>query len=268
MCGIAGFCNFNIDYTQKRDYWNNILIKMRESVAHRGNDNTGEFLRMHVGLSHTRLSIRDLCFGRQPIVRSIGDTEYVIVYNGEIYNTDELVPELKKAGFRFETTTDTEVILYAYIYHGIDFVNKLNGIFAFAIWDGGLERLVLYRDRVGVKPLFYTIKDNTVVFGSEIKALFCFPGIKPEIDINSLREVFGIGPARTSGDGVFCGINEIKPGEYAVYSKKGFYTVRYWKLESHAHTDSYKQTVEKVSFLVCDAIRRQMVSDVPICSFL
>jgi len=268
MCGIAGFCNFNIDYTQKRDYWNNILIKMRESVAHRGNDNTGEFLRMHVGLSHTRLSIRDLCFGRQPIVRSIGDTEYVIVYNGEIYNTDELVPELKKAGFRFETTTDTEVILYAYIYHGIDFVNRLNGIFAFAIWDGGLERLVLYRDRVGVKPLFYTIKDDTVVFGSEIKALFCFPGIEPEIDINSFREIFGIGPARTPGNGVFCGINEIKPGEYAVFSKKGFYSVRYWKLESFIHTDNYQQTVEKVSFLVRDAIIRQMVSDVPVCSFL
>jgi len=268
MCGIAGFCNFDIDYTQNKGLWNDILIKMRESIAHRGKDNTGEFLRKNIGLSHTRLSIRDLCFGRQPIIRSIGDTEYVIVYNGEIYNTDELVPELKKAGYKFETTTDTEVILYAYMHYGIDFVNKLNGIFAFAIWDGELERLILYRDRVGVKPLFYTIKDDTVVFGSEIKALFCFPGIKPEVDINSFRELFGIGPARTPGNGVFCGINEIKPGEYAVFSKKGFHTVRYWKLESFIHTDNYQQTVEKVSFLVRDAITRQMVSDVPVCSFL
>jgi len=268
MCGIAGFCNYNADYTQNKDYWGTVLVNMRESIAHRGKDNTGEYLRKNVGFSHTRLSIRDICFGAQPIVKKINGIEYVIIYNGEIYNTDELMPELKEAGYVFETTTDTEVILYGYIHYGIDFVNKLNGIFAFAIWDEGLERLVLYRDRVGVKPLFYTIRDNTLIFGSEIKAIFCFPGIEPEIDINSYREIFGIGPARTSGCGVFCGINEIKPGQYAVFSTKGFYTVRYWDLESHVHTDSYQDTVEKVSFLVHDSVKRQMVSDVPVCSFL
>jgi len=268
MCGIAGFCNFNADYLENEGYWNDILVKMRESIAHRGNDNTGEFLRKHVGLGHTRLSIRDLSFGAQPIVRNIGGTEYVIVYNGEIYNTDELEPELKKAGFVFETTTDTEVILYAYIHYGIDFVSRLNGIFAFAIWDGGLQRLVLYRDRVGVKPLFYTVKNKTIVFGSEIKALFCFPDIKPEIDINGFREILGIGPARTPGNGVFSGINEVKPGYYVIFSSEGMDTVRYWKLESRPHTDSYEETVERVTFLVSDAVRRQMVSDVPVCSFL
>jgi len=268
MCGIAGFCNYSIDYTQRNEFWKDILINMRKSLAHRGNDNVGEFLRKHVGLSHTRLSIRDLCHGAQPIVRNINGVEYVIVYNGEIYNTDELSPELKRAGYCFETTTDTEVILYAYIHYGIDFVNKLNGIFAFAIWDGGLERLILYRDRVGVKPLFYTIKDDTIVFGSEIKALFCFPGLMPKIDINGYREIFGIGPARTPGNGVFNGINEVKPGHYVVFSKKGLNIVNYWELESRVHTDSYQETVEKVSFLVRDAIVRQMVSDVPVCSFL
>jgi len=268
LCGIAGFCNYRADYTQDKAFWNEILIQMRKSIAHRGNDNTGEYLRTHVGFSHARLSIRDLCLGAQPIVRNIGGTEYVIVYNGEIYNTDELMPELIRAGYEFQTTTDTEVILYAYIHDGIDFVHKLNGIFAFAIWDGGLERLILYRDRVGVKPLFYTIKDHTMVFGSEIKALFCFPGIKPEMDMNGYREIFGIGPARTSGNGVFRGIHEIEPGQYAIFSKEGFKTVRYWELESHVHTESFPETVEKVSFLVKDAIQRQMVSDVPVCSFL
>ncbi len=140
MCGIAGFCNYSIDYTQNKEYWINTLVSMRKSIAHRGSDNTGEFLRKHVGLGHTRLSIRDLSFGAQPIVRNIGGVEYAIIYNGEIYNTDELTPELEKAGYVFETTTDTEVILYAYIHYGIDFVNMLNGIFAFAIWDGGHER--------------------------------------------------------------------------------------------------------------------------------
>jgi len=268
MCGIAGFCNFVIDFEEKGEYWNRILIDMRKSVAHRGSDNVGEYLREHVGLSHTRLSIRDLCNGMQPIVRVKNNKEYVIVYNGEIYNTDELTPELTKAGYIFETTTDTEVILYAYIHHGIDFVNKLNGIFAFAIWDGAAEKLVLYRDRLGVKPLFYTINDNTIVFGSEIKALFCFPGIKPEIDINGFREIFGIGPARSSGNGVFKNIHEIKPGYYSVFSKEGFDSVRYWDIAAKEHTDNYRQTIDKVSFLVRDAIRRQMVSDVPVCSFL
>ncbi len=268
MCGIAGFCNYSMDFTQDKGFWNNTLINMRKSIAHRGSDNTGEFLRKQVGLSHTRLSIRDLCLGAQPIVRNINGVEYVIVYNGEIYNTDELMPELKKEGYIFETTTDTEVILYAYIHFGVNFVNKLNGIFAFAIWDGGLESLTLYRDRVGVKPLFYTVKNNTIVFGSEIKTLFCFPEITPEIDIRSFREIFGIGPARTSGNGIFVGINEIKPGQFAVFSKKGLAAVQYWELESRVHTDSYQQTVEKVSFLVHDSIKRQMISDVPICSFL
>jgi len=268
MCGIAGFCNYSIDYTQNEGYWNDILINMRKSIAHRGSDNVGEYLRKHVGFSHTRLSIRDLSYGAQPIIRNIDGAEYVIVYNGEIYNTDDLVPELKEAGYIFQTTTDTEVILYAYIHYGIDFVDKLNGIYAFAIWDAALERLVLYRDRVGVKPLFYALKNNTIVFGSEVKALFCHPEIKPEIDMESYREIFGIGPARTSGNGVFKGISEVKPGQYAVFSRAGFTTVQYWGLESRVHTDDYRQTVEKVSFLVRDAVRRQMVSDVPVCSFL
>lgn len=268
MCGIAGFCNFNLNYTEQAEYWNNTLIHMRTSVAHRGRDDSGEYLRKHIGLCHSRLSIRDLCYGRQPIIRTIDGYEYVIVYNGEIYNTDELTPELEKAGFVFETTTDTEVILYAYIHYGIDFVGKLNGIFAFAIWDGKLERLILYRDRVGIKPLFYSIKNQTLVFGSELKALFCHPDIKPEIDINSFREIFGIGPARTPGNGVFVGVNEIKPGYYAIFSREGMKTVRYWELESHEHTENFEQTLERVSYLVRDAIKRQMVSDVPVCSFL
>lgn len=268
MCGIAGFCNFDIDYTQESKYWNDILIQMRESIAHRGNDNVGEYLRQHVGFGHTRLSIRDLAFGAQPIIRVVNGIEYAIIYNGEIYNTDELTPQLKKAGYHFETTTDTEVVLYAYIHYGIDFVNELNGIFAFAIWDGGLDSLILYRDRVGIKPLFYTVKNNTLVFGSEIKAIFSFPDIKPQIDINSLREIFGIGPARTPGNGVFKGIYEVEPGHYAVFSKDGLRFAQYWDIKSSPHTDSYAQTVEKVAFLVEDAVKRQMVSDVPVCSFL
>ncbi len=267
MCGIAGFCNYKINFFENETYWNSILVDMRKAISHRGSDNVGEYLNNNVGLSHTRLSIRDLSFGAQPIIRNINGAQYVIIYNGEIYNTDELKPELIKSGYHFETTTDTEVILYSYIDNGIEFVNKLNGIFAFAIWDGSKNRLVLYRDRLGVKPLFYYLNES-LVFGSEMKALFMHPGIVPEVDINSFREIFGIGPARTSGNGVFKGVYEIKPGHYAIYSNNIFKEVRYWSLQSKEHTDSYNETVEKVSFLVRDSIKRQLVSDVPVCSFL
>jgi len=268
MCGIAGFCNFSMDYFKEKEYWHDCLIRMREAIAHRGKDNVGEYINRHVGFGHTRLSIRDVSHGKQPIIRRVGEAEYVIIYNGEIYNTDELMPELKRAGYHFETTTDTEVILYAYIHYGIDFVNRLNGIFAFAIWDDKEKQLLLYRDRLGVKPLFYTIKDKTLIFGSELKALFCHPDVRPEIDTGSLQEIFGIGPARTPGNGVFRGIREVLPGHYMIYSHKGLSDTLYWDLESREHTDSYEETLEKVSYLVRDSIMRQMVSDVPVCSFL
>ncbi len=202
------------------------------------------------------------------MVRTLYGNDYAIVYNGEVYNTDELYGPLKNAGFEFETTCDTEVVLYAYIHYGVDFVKKLNGIFAFAIWDGGLNTLLLYRDRLGVKPLFYSIGNNTLVFGSEPKVLFAHQGFEPCVDLNGFREVFGLGPARTPGCGVFKGVCEIKPGHYGLFSRDGFHTARYWTLESIRHEESYEETVDKVSWLVRDAIKKQMVSDVGVCTFL
>ncbi|MDD4688781.1 MAG: asparagine synthase (glutamine-hydrolyzing) [Eubacteriales bacterium] len=268
MCGIAGFCDFSNDYLKYADKWERVLKDMRSTIAHRGPDQDGEYLCHMVGLSQARLSIRDIQGGRQPMIRRKNDAEYAIVYNGEIYNMEELKPSLEKAGYRFETTTDTEVILYAYMEYGADFVTKLNGIFAIAIWDGKLNQLALYRDRVGVKPLFYTQCGNELVFGSEIKALFCHPNITPKADIDSFRSLFGIGPARIPGCGVFKGIYEIKPGCMCIFSAEGFKQFEYWKLIAKQHTDDYTQTVETVSYLVRDAVRRQMVSDVPVCSFL
>ena len=268
MCGIAGFCGFQQNFTDNYTYWAKILVDMRLSIAHRGSDNTGEYLVPHLGFSHTRLSIRDLAGGAQPIIREKNGNKYVIIYNGEIYNTDELKAELVSAGYEFETTTDTEVILYAYMHWGIDFVDRLNGIFAFAIWDEACECLLLYRDRFGIKPLFYAVRNDILVLGSEIKALFCHPYIIPGANMDSYREIFGIGPARTAGNGVFKNIFELKPGHYAIFDKSGFTETRYWELQSSRHTDSYEETVEKVSYLVRDAITRQMVSDVPVCSFL
>ncbi len=268
MCGIAGFCNLEQNFKNKAPYWTDILEQMHKRLAHRGDDNFGTYLKEQAGLSHARLSIRDIAGGSQPMVRRLGEREYAIVYNGEIYNTEELVPELSAAGFRFQTTSDTEVILYAFIRYGADFVSRLNGIFSFAIWDETKKELFLYRDRVGVKPLFYTLNHNTLVFASEPKALFCHPDIEPKLKLDGLREVLAIGPARTMGNGIFDGVQEVKPGHFMCFSKNSLTEYMYWNLTSREHPDSYPETVEKVSFLVRDAVRRQMVSDVPVCTFL
>ncbi len=268
MCGIAGFCDFQRDFLQRRGEWTRTLADMREAVAHRGHDQTGEWLRHHVGLAHTRLSIRDLAGGVQPMVRRRGEAEYAIVYNGEIYNAGELKGELEARGYTFETTCDTEVILLGYIEYGPAVAERLNGIFAFAVWDGPRETLVLCRDRMGVKPLFYTAEGEGLVFGSEPKALFAHPEVTPRADLDSFREIFGIGPARTPGCGVFSGLREVKPGHIAAYTREGLREYPYWTLEARPHTDSYEETVEHVSWLLRDAVKRQLVSDVPVCSFL
>ncbi len=268
MCGIAGFCSFKADFLEEAERWRRVLVEMRTAIAHRGRDQTGEYLQHRVGLSHTRLSIRDLAGGVQPMLRRRGEAEYGIVYNGEIYNAEELKQDLLSRGYGFETTCDTEVILCGYMEYGMEVAQKLNGIFAFAIWDGNREALFLCRDRLGVKPLFYAVKGDALVFGSEPKALFAHPQIRPEADLDSFREIFGVGPARTPGCGVFRGLREVKPGCVLEYSRERVKESPYWVLEAKPHTDSYAQTVETVSWLLRDAVKRQLVSDVPVCSFL
>ena len=268
MCGISGFCCFDTDFNKNYNKWHNVLVDMRESLAHRGKDETGEYLKKNIGLSHTRLSIRDLYNGNQPMIKTINNVEYAIVYNGEIYDTEALKAELEKKGYVFDGTSDTEIILYSFIEYGKKCVEKLNGIFAFCIWHSGENKLYLFRDRSGVKPLFYTIENNTLIFASEIKALFCHPYVTPEININSFREIFGIGPARTEGFGVFKNIYEIKYGHYGEFSINGFTEKAYWKLSTLKTNHNYEETVQNVNQLITSAVEYQMVSDVPVCSFL
>lgn len=241
---------------------------MRAALRRRGADQTGEYLTAQAGLAHTRLSIRDVALGAQPMLRRANGAEYAIVYNGEIYNAEELKAELAADGCRFETTCDTEVVLYGYLRWGPAVAERLNGIFAFAVWDGQKRQLWLFRDRLGVKPLFYARRGGELIFASEPKALFCHPAVTPSIDLDSLREVLAVGPARTASNGVFCGVKELRAGCRAVFAPGGFAESPYWKLESRPFEGSYETAVETVSHLVRDAVRRQMVSDVPVCSFL
>lgn len=268
MCGIAGFCNFSVNYAATPDKWTKILEKMNRQQEHRGPDDNGTFLHSHCGLSHVRLSIIDLSTGHQPMTRSLGGRSVTIVYNGEIYNMKELKKELQHKGVRFHTTSDTEVILAGYEIYGADIVKKLNGIFAFAIWDSWKQKLYLFRDRSGIKPLFYTIKQNTLVFSSEIKGLFCYPEITPEVDKEGLCEIFGLGPAKTYGKGVFKNIYEILPGHFLEFSKNSCREHCYWQLESRPHQQNFEETVEQTRTLITGSIREQMLSDVPICTFL
>ncbi len=268
MCSIAGFYDPSANFTARREEFEHILHQMGQVQSHRGPDGSGIRLTAQCGLSHTRLSIIDLKNGSQPMTKSQGDHLYHIVYNGEIYNLKELRRALFERDVIPKTSSDTEVILLSYLTFGPEFVRRLDGIFAFAIYDERHRILTLYRDSFGVKPLFYTIHNGTLVFSSELKGLYCFPGITARLDKNGLNELFGLGPARTPGSGILKDICELKPGTSMTCSSLGFVTHTYYELSSRPHEDSYEDTIEKTRFLITDAIKRQMISDVPICTFL
>ena len=240
MCGIAGFCDFEKNFLENEDFYKKTLINMREKISHRGQDTTGEYLEKNIGFSQTRLTIRDLKNGNQPIIRKAAGRECAIVYNGEIYNADELKADLIKKGYVFETSTDTEVILYAYMEYGVISVNMLNGIFAYAIWDSAEGAVMLFRDRFGIKPLFYTVMGSTLIFGSEPKAVFEFPYFRPKLDENGLREILGIGPARTEGCGVFKDLREVRYGSYFYFSGECKKEVRYNSIHKVSHRGQRK----------------------------
>lgn len=268
MCGIAGFFDAKADYTAAREKWQEVLREMNRSQKHRGPDEDGIYLRKNCGLAHVRLSIIDLSAGQQPMVRQSGGQEWAIVYNGEIYNMKQLRKELQEEGISFSTNSDTEVILAGCMEHGTDFVKRLNGIFAFALWDGGKQKLYLFRDRLGVKPCFYARRGSEVIFSSEIKGILRYPGMDARVDKEGLCEVLGLGPAKTYGKGVFQGVQEVLPGCYAECDGGEVKEHCYWKLESRPHEDSWEETAEKMQYLTEDAVRMQMLSDVPICTFL
>ena len=266
MCGIVGFTNY--DGNMRNEEAQRVLTNMNNTLSKRGPDENGIYIKEDICIAHRRLIVIDPKGGKQPMIcKYLGNT-YVITYNGQIYNTKELRKTLEESGFTFEGHCDTEVLLKAFIYYGYNVVNHLNGIFAFAIWNEGKKELFLARDHFGVKPLFYAIKDNQLIFASEIKALFEYPSIYPKIDGEGISELFGIGPAHTPGVGVFKGIEELKPANYLVFNRSGIRIKEYWKLKSRMHTDDFATTCSTVKKLLIDSIERQLVSDVPLCTFL
>jgi len=264
MCGIVGYTDFSKNLIHEQEQ----LEAMARQISHRGPDAEGFWCSEHVALGHRRLVVVDPEGGMQPMRREKDGADYVMVYNGELYNTEELRQELRAKGHAFEGWSDTEVLLNAYIEWGEACLGRLNGIFAFAIWDARKGRLFLARDRIGVKPLFYCQKGSTFFFASELKAILAHPTVPHAISREGLAELFVMGPARTPGHGVFCGISELRPGFCMAIDREGITTEQYWALRSHAHTADFKHTAEAVRDLVFDSVKRQLVSDVPLCVLL
>ncbi len=264
MCGIAGW----IDYNQDLRSCENVVSDMSDTLKRRGPDADGVYFGQNVCLIHRRLIVIDPENGKQPMIYENGSSRYIIVYNGELYNTNSLRSELMSLGYSFQGHCDTEALLYAYVQWGKNCLEKLNGIYAFAVWDEKNRSLFLARDRMGVKPLFFYPYKDGLVFASVIKTLLKNPHVKPEIDEDSLKEIFLLGPGRTGGNGIIRGVRELCPGECAFFDKDGLKIEKYWSLEAREHTDDLKRTIEKTRYLISDAIKGQLVSDVPLCCFL
>lgn len=258
MCGIAGEINFRTQIN------NEIIREMSRALTPRGPDADGLFEHEHVCFAHRRLIVIDPENGSQPM--TFGDC--TLVYNGELYNTAEIRDGLEKRGYRFLGHSDTEVVLKAYVEYGEKCLEMFNGIFAFAVWNKSEQTLFLARDRIGVKPLFYAETENGLVFASEIKALLKHPAVKPVITEEGAAQIMLVGPARIVGDGVFRDIRDLPAAHCAELSRKGLTVKRYWRLTAALHNENFTETANHVRELIFDAVRRQLVSDVPLCTFL
>lgn len=265
MCGIAGWIDGHVDLPGQQA----VLDRMSAALARRGPDDSGQYLEQHVCLLHRRLKVVDPEGGRQPMTAEWKGETYTLVYNGELYNAPELRAELAAAGCPFSTRSDTEVLLWAYVQWGEACLSKLNGIFAFAVWEKRRRRLFAARDRLGVKPFFFAQKPDAFLFASELKALLQNPLLPPHVGQEGLKMLFLLGPAAIPGRTVFEGIEELRPGECLSYSlQEGLQKHRYWKLLAKPHADGEAETVAHVRALLTDSIRRQLVSDVPLCTLL
>lgn len=264
MCGIAGWIDNHRSIVQQQDHLN----AMAHSMTCRGPDGSGTWVTEHAGLAHRRLVVIDPEGGMQPMSRRHHDTVYTMVYNGELYNFQELRTELESLGYQFQSRSDTEVLLTAYIAWGDRAVTRFNGIFAFAVWNSKTRTLYLARDRLGVKPLFFAEKDGSFLFASELKGLLAHPLVSRRVGPDGLAEIFALGPSRTPGHGIFRDVQELRAGWHLVYDGRTTRAKPYWELQALPHDDDVDTTVRVIRDLMEDAITRQLVADVPVVTLL
>jgi asparagine synthase (glutamine-hydrolysing) len=265
VCGVTGWADFTFPLKEQEE---KTVLNMANTLQRRGPDAVATWKNGRVVFGHTRLIVVDPAGGGQPMTRQVNDHTYTICYNGELYNTEEVREELKKSGYQFQSHSDTEVLLISYIHWREGCVNKLNGIFAFAVWDGEKEQLFLARDRLGVKPLFIYRLGDGLLFSSEIKGLLAHPSVKAKLDEEGLQELLALSPSRTPGHGIFKGMEELKAAHWMRVSKGEFECRRYWQVKSEPHTESLYDTAAHIRELFIDTVHRQLVADVPVCAFL
>lgn len=264
MCSICGLINFHEQIEEKLKR----TETMGRTMKHRGMDDDGSFEFAYGALQHNRLSVMDPENGRQPMSAKKDGKTYTIVYNGEVYNCDELRKQLNEEGINFKTNCDTEVVLYTYMLYGEKCVEMLNGIFAFAIYDEKQEHIFLARDRFGIKPFFYSVFGSTFAFASEIKALLTLPEIKPIVDEKGIWQLLFLAPITLEGYTVFKDILEIKPGYCGTFSKEGLSLYKYFELIPERLDVTPSEAADEVKRLLEDTVKRQVISDVPLCTFL
>lgn len=261
MCGIAGFTNKGKLF-ENEEY---VIRQMTEKISHRGETADGYYNNEFTYLGHKRLSIRDILGGAQPMSFSDQNgSKYTIVYNGEIYNTNELKIILDSNNVILSTTSDTEIILKIYILYKERCLDLIKGIFSFCIYNEGEDILFFARDPLGVKPLFYTVIGKDIIFASEMKAILCLDVFPKIIDKEGICQLLGTGPVLPLGKCVFKGMKEVLPGHYMLFKDGNVTSVRYFKIKSYKHTDDINTTISKVRNLLSDSINSQLVSDVPI----
>ncbi|MDD6619889.1 MAG: asparagine synthase (glutamine-hydrolyzing) [Eubacteriales bacterium] len=260
MCGIAGILSNDIDLRGQKP----LIEDISNTLKMRGPDAKGEYITAETALIHRRLSVIDVEKGSQPM--RFG--KYIIVYNGELYNTDEVRNELKSFGYSFDTHCDTEVVLKAFDRWKEDSVKRLNGIFAYAVYDEREKSLFAARDRIGVKPFYYTKKKNTFAFASRIKSLLLVPNVSRKVDEEGINEIFMLGPAKTIGKAVFKDISELPPAYYLTYKDGRLDIKQYWRITAEENHETEKEAQEHTYALVKDSVERQLVSDVPLAAFL
>lgn len=264
MCGIVGWIDWGeVDLTRAGA----TKERMAETLSHRGPDARGSWLSPRAALAHRRLIVLDPQGGSQPMLyQAAGDHTYALTYNGEIYNFMELRGELELHGHTFRTRSDTEVLLHAYVEWGEECVLHLNGIFAFGLWDQHQQKLLLARDHLGIKPLFYAQRGSSILFGSELKALLAHPSIAAEVDATGLADLFSF--RRAPGSAVFRAVRELRAGHIAICTRQQTRVVRYWDLRSAPHTEDLAMTAEHIGALLDDIVKRQIVADVPVGAML
>lgn len=264
MCGITGW----IDWRNNLSHEHETIRKMAKTIEHRGPDDLTMWLSSRAAFGHARLIVVDPNGGQQPMLKEVNGKSYSLVYNGELYNTEDIRQSLLAKGYKFKGHSDTEVLLTSYIEWGEDCLERFNGIFAFALWDDSKKRLFAARDRLGVKPFFYYEHQGKFLFGSELKAILAHPEVDAIVDRSGLSEVFGLGPSRTPGHGIYKGIDDLRPAHALTYTVDGLKVWRYWNVESKQHEENTDETAEHIRTLFKDTVERQLYADVPVATFL